>query len=684
MPAESSVLMVVVMKDGALIGSEVFTPGTYRLGRGDDMDLRLEDARVSVHHASFLFVNGQIGIRDEASHNGVFINGEKVKSARINPRDEVEVAPFTLKMRIVQKRKNELHPEVSPREVTAPARFLPQPPVGALPRLEELPAQPRSASLADEGDEPTVLAPVPPATQRPPVAQRLPSATPPRGATRPEAVAMLQPRPIPRSVVPPPAATPAAGVGNSPDSLIHPPFHTTVAVSRPKGLAVVVPKAPRPARPLPQPIGADLKLDKALKKPALRVQLLWGELNAAAITGTRTFLPGEAVSAGPSEQAPMPVYGFPGGKRLQLAKFYGGTWHVFVPDGVELLVRRGGVYAKHDVGPEKSVELQEQESAVLRAGDVSVELISEFVAARVGNDFRPQLEKSYWIPMVLALGCAAALIAYVKLGPKDLPDFSPRALPPIRAILQAPKKKKVEPKPDKIVEKKKDEPKIAQKPAPKPPKQLPVQAQPVAAAVKKLADTTKLTNKLLAAVTNIGKAGKMGNGMDYKASGLMGKLPLAMSGGNIAGLGKSFGGGGGAMNGIGFAGLRAAGVLGKGNVGRRGVAGAPVTIPRGGGRVQGTLPMDAVRKVVDSRMGAIQRCYEGALIRNPSIAGKVVFEWTIGTDGLVKTAKTKISTLPGSEVVDCIRESLVTWRFPPPRGGVVVVSYPFLFNSVGN
>ena len=94
--------------------------------------------------------------------------------------------------------------------------------------------------------------------------------------------------------------------------------------------------------------------------------------------------------------------------------------------------------------------------------------------------------------------------------------------------------------------------------------------------------------------------------------------------------------------------------------------------------------MEAVRKVVDAHMGAIQRCYEGALIRNPSISGKVTFEWTIGTDGGVKSTKTKISTLPSNDVVECIRESLVTWRFPQPKGGVVVVSYPFLFNSVGN
>src|SRR5580704_2061634 len=99
--------MVVVMKDGALLGSEVFPSGTYRMGRGQDMDLRLDDDRVSDHHASFLFVNGQVGIRDEGSEHGIFVNGEKVKSARVQPRDEVEISPFVLKMRLVGKRKEE-------------------------------------------------------------------------------------------------------------------------------------------------------------------------------------------------------------------------------------------------------------------------------------------------------------------------------------------------------------------------------------------------------------------------------------------------------------------------------------------------------------------------------------------------------------------------------------------------
>ena len=43
--------------------------------------------------------------------------------------------------------------------------------------------------------------------------------------------------------------------------------------------------------------------------------------------------------------------------------------------------------------------------------------------------------------------------------------------------------------------------------------------------------------------------------------------------------------------------------------------------------------------------------------------------------------KTKASTLDSNDVTGCITDSLRTWHFPSPKGGVVVVSYPFLFNS---
>ena len=76
-------------------------------------------------------------------------------------------------------------------------------------------------------------------------------------------------------------------------------------------------------------------------------------------------------------------------------------------------------------------------------------------------------------------------------------------------------------------------------------------------------------------------------------------------------------------------------------------------------------------------------CYERALMRQPGLAGKVVLEWTIATSGKVAAARTKTSTLGSAAVESCILASLKGWTFPAARGGSVIITYPFLFNSVG-
>lgn len=106
MAEKSAVLMVVIMKEGTLVGSEVFPPGTYRLGRAPGEDLQLDDPAVSAHHASFALRNGQIGIRDDGSANGLFMNGKKVSVVRVTSKDEVQVGAYTLKMRVLEKKRS--------------------------------------------------------------------------------------------------------------------------------------------------------------------------------------------------------------------------------------------------------------------------------------------------------------------------------------------------------------------------------------------------------------------------------------------------------------------------------------------------------------------------------------------------------------------------------------------------
>lgn len=94
----------------------------------------------------------------------------------------------------------------------------------------------------------------------------------------------------------------------------------------------------------------------------------------------------------------------------------------------------------------------------------------------------------------------------------------------------------------------------------------------------------------------------------------------------------------------------------------------------------GGLPREAVDRVIREHLPAIRYCYQRALQSDPDLAGRVRIAFTIGADGSVSRATPRDDTLADPSVAQCIRERVYTMRFPEPRGGgVVLVTYPFLF-----
>ena len=55
----------------------------------------------------------------------------------------------------------------------------------------------------------------------------------------------------------------------------------------------------------------------------------------------------------------------------------------------------------------------------------------------------------------------------------------------------------------------------------------------------------------------------------------------------------------------------------------------------------------------------------------------------IDETGRVRHVEIKSTTLRHPPTLKCIRDEIGGWRFPKPKGGQVVVSYPFIFNAVG-
>jgi uncharacterized small protein (TIGR04563 family) len=153
---DSPALVVVILRDGSLVGTEALPPGTYHVGIGDDCDLKLDDDQVSNHHATIRFKDDQVEVADEDSELGLFVNGEAVQNARVTSRDEVRLGTHVLKLRVVKKRQPDRAasapaPEpgeeighstlkapapVLPKEVVRVAAARPEPISSALPDLD--------------------------------------------------------------------------------------------------------------------------------------------------------------------------------------------------------------------------------------------------------------------------------------------------------------------------------------------------------------------------------------------------------------------------------------------------------------------------------------------------------------------------------------------------------------------
>ncbi|MCB9744253.1 MAG: AgmX/PglI C-terminal domain-containing protein [Alphaproteobacteria bacterium] len=102
-------------------------------------------------------------------------------------------------------------------------------------------------------------------------------------------------------------------------------------------------------------------------------------------------------------------------------------------------------------------------------------------------------------------------------------------------------------------------------------------------------------------------------------------------------------------------------------------SGAPIIL--------GALDRDQIDRVIEGAMPRITTCYRDELAEHPELGGKLVNKFVVTKDGSVSSAATKSSTMGHPPTEDCVAEVLRSLRYPPPRGGgIVIVSYPFLFS----
>jgi TonB family protein len=196
-------------------------------------------------------------------------------------------------------------------------------------------------------------------------------------------------------------------------------------------------------------------------------------------------------------------------------------------------------------------------------------------------------------------------------------------------------------------------------------------------------------------------SGKGGVSTIFGNAGLGGELKSAM--GNMFGAkaGDSGGFGGLGIRGSGGGGGGTGDTIGIGGIGTKGRGGGTSNYGSGvgvlGGKqsvdvgitsseplVMGSLDKELIRQVIQRNRGQIRFCYESQLTKYPKLGGKVAVKFVINGEGRVVSSEVAQSTAGNAELESCVAGRVRTWQFPKPKGGgVVVVTYPFIFKQSG-
>ena len=94
LPAGSALLVV---KRGADIGARfLLDQDVTTVGRHPNADIFLDDVTVSRRHAEFLRQGAQFSVRDLASLNGTYFDGQRIDEIQVSDGSEVQIGKFRL------------------------------------------------------------------------------------------------------------------------------------------------------------------------------------------------------------------------------------------------------------------------------------------------------------------------------------------------------------------------------------------------------------------------------------------------------------------------------------------------------------------------------------------------------------------------------------------------------------
>ncbi len=631
-----------VFKGDKLIATREFSRDMIKIGRLASAHLCLEDEKVSrIHSVIECYENGTMSITDMGGVEGTFVNGRRVNKGPIQFGDEIRLGSTTIRVLTTQQAAEAMSQAPSPDEVDVTQRTLTDV-SGALAQS----AQPGPSEAFPQEEQ--YEAPPPPADE----------------------------------------------------AYADAPSNETVRVANP-----VVVETGIPARAL-----------RAKKKKSgqmgLELRFLWGD----QIVGSHLLRPGVlppfTIGSAPGVNFAMGDSRL-GGPSFQVVTRDANGFHLRFTDKMKgELFRRGeqqelravieGGKANHD-GDAYALSLEPEDFVRMDVGGVTLEVCFQPMPKLVPLDLLENID--FTVPslilMLFFLGSLFVISAKnQKLEGDDYADELSNPESRIAKLIIKPPEAQKNPLLEKLAAQKQK--KSGEMAAKHHGGEGQAGKRDAKNTGQRMAPKGDPTNKDQArAMTAKIFGGKGGVSTLFGSGGLGGELKSAMGGlfGSAAGDSKGFGGlglkgeaggGGGQGNtiGIGAVGTKGRGG-GTGDYGDGvgvlgGKKGVDIGITASDPEVMGSLDKELIRQVIHRNRSAIKFCYESQLGRYPKLQGKVSVKFVINGEGNVISSNVAQTTMNNSEAETCIAGRVRTWLFPKPKGGgVVVVTYPFIFKPSG-
>ena len=451
--------------------------------------------------------------------------------------------------------------------------------------------------------------------------------------------------------------------------------------------AVVTPVVAARAMTIPMPPPAPWRdSDAPFGRPILRVRVFWGN-SLVAIHG---FPFGHTVTTGPDETLDVPLYRFElPSERFELARSTSKGWTARVPRSVRAFrFEPGGWKVATGTATPDALEVPLDLGKIVRLGDAkfSIELRAEAIKRVPAAGFAEVRRSGAILPASAAsLMAASAAVAFALMPKFDgaPPDFTAKSIPAayIKLIPPPPKPLVSTGTPTRQRPGSRETPEVTT-PVPAPTRPVDKGPKPPGIAV---IDRIIKNSPAFQVLIHDKMPGGNGNKGNYLTSPLHGRNPLVMNGTGFnldGGFGNNTHGPGGSGQGTGGIAIGALDGTGIGHDRVRGVIVGGSGTNRLYTRPQGpTIPRELIAKIINQHINEVRGCYERALLQEPGLSGKVLLEWTIDGQGHVEAIKVREQTIKSEKVPNCVNEALRTWAFPAV-GGKVVVSYPFIFNSI--